>query len=184
MTLCVLLVIFLVHDIIYDFSILFILSWTFYILRYSRSYLIFHFRRHSSQLGLLHWSWYHCVPWFPWQCSFQSSWSAALSCLGRQHSLSHRRSDFVVWAYCISSHLLREVTAKHFLCSTEESLSWAPCGVPRPPSEGKGGGRIGISTKTEGRSAGPSKPRALTLKPEAFRVAEKVGSLLTCPRLP
>lgn len=166
MTLCVLLVIFLVHDIIYDFSILFILSWTFYILRYSRSYLIFHFRRHSSQLGLLHWSWYHCVPWFPWQCSFQSSWSAALSCLGRQHSLSHRRSDFVVWAYCISSHLLREVTAKHFLCSTEESLSWAPSsprssslplweneGCPSMPA--LGGSRSLDSMSTQARTPRP-----------------------------
>lgn len=66
-------------------------------------------------------------------------------------------------------------------------LCWAQGGfggVPRPPSPGKGGGGVGISTKTEGRSAGPSKPRALTLKPEAFRVAGKMRSLLTCPRLP
>lgn len=38
--------------------------------------------------------------------------------------------------------------------------------------------------KTEGRSAGPSKkPRALTLKPEAFRVAES-GVASDLPSLP
>ena len=57
-------------------------------------------------------------------------------------------------------------------------------GVPRPPSSGKGGGGVGMATETEGRSAGRSKPRALTLKPEAFRVAGKMGRLLTCTRLP